>query len=60
MARAAIRLKCSREVVSKGGDFTSFNQASFTSAVGFRVELESFLLTVDARRRSSSYVTLNR
>ena len=54
MARAAIRLKCRREVEAKRGEFASFSHASLTSAVVLSVTLGSPRRTVDASRRSSS------
>src|SRR5450432_2944078 len=60
MARAAIRLKCNRDVFATAGEFASFSQASLTSAVGLSVALASLRLTAEAKRRSSSYASLNR
>jgi hypothetical protein len=60
MARAAIRLKCRGDVDRNDGDAASFIQASFTSVVGLMLAFQSLRLTLDARRRNSSYVTLNR
>jgi hypothetical protein len=54
MARAAIRLKWSCEVVVISGDLANFIQASLTNAVGFRVALGSPWRTLDANRRNSS------
>ena len=54
IARAAMRLKCRREVAAIPGCFASFSHASFTNAVGLRVLLGSPRLTLEARRRNSS------
>jgi hypothetical protein len=54
IARAAILLKCNREVVAKLGELASLIQASFTSAVGFKVALGSLRFTLEANRRNSS------
>ena len=60
MARAAMRLKCNREVAPISGAFANFIQASLTSAVGLRVALGSPRRTLEASRLNSSYVMLNR
>jgi len=54
MARAAMRLKCRRDVDAKRGEFASFSHASLTSAVGLSVNPWSPRFTLEASRRSSS------
>src|SRR5580658_6396045 len=54
MARAAMRLKCRREVAAISGDLAIFIQASLTRAVGLSVAPGSPRRTLEASRRSSS------
>src|SRR5688572_3037721 len=56
MARAAMRLKCSREAGAMDSDAASLSHASWTSAVGVSVALGSPCLMIEASRLSSSYV----
>ena len=54
MARAATRLKCSRDCGGSGAEALSLSQASCTSAVGVSVTAASSRATAEASRRSSS------